>query len=101
MKKIIFSIVAVTSMFATDYSSMTLEELLSQKGTISTEEKADYQAAMKDKVQSLTPEQRAEYNIGQNGTNNSQGMGTVKRLKDGSGTGNMYKYKGSNGGGKH
>lgn len=101
MKKILLSTLAVTAMFATDYSSMTLEELLSQKGTIASEDKADYQAAMKDKVQSLTPEQRAEYNIGQNSTNNSQGLGTVKRLKDGTGTGNMYKYKGSKGGGKN
>lgn len=96
MKKLLIFPLLTLSLFATDYSSMSLEELLSNKGTIPAEDKTAFQDAMKSKVQALTPEERASMNLGKDNTN---GKGTMQRLRDGSGTGNMY--KGSRSGGKH
>lgn len=90
MKKLLTLTLMATAMFATDYSSMTIDELAVLRGTVPTEERADYQSAMQSKMQTLTPEERAEYR---------GGIGTQQQLKDGSGSGNMYQYKGSRGGG--
>ena len=97
MKKLIILPLFTLSLFAADYTSMSLEELLTQKGTVLPEDKTAFQDAMKSKVQALTPEERAAMNLGKN-SDNTNGKGEMKRLKDGTGGGNMY--KGSKGG-KH
>jgi len=61
MKKLILACaVSTLALMATDYQSMTIDELVALKGTVPVDERADFQAAMQEKMQSLTPEERAE-----------------------------------------
>lgn len=92
MKKQLLILLAATSLFAADYNEMTLEELLSAKGTVPVEERTDFQSAMQDKMQSLTPEERAEIGVGRSGSSLN---GTGQQLRDGSGMGGMHR------GGRH
>lgn len=82
MKKLLGLILLSGILFATDYSSMSLEDLLSQKGSVPELERESFRTEMKSRMQSLTPEERAEYR-----QKNQQ----KKQLRDGSGSGNMYK----------
>ncbi len=93
----------LSTLFGADYSSMSIEELQNAKGTVPAEERAAFQAAMREKVQGLSPEERAELGIGKNRFNEDMGQGTTQRLRDGSGSGGSYKGskgKGSYGGGR-
>ena len=102
MKKILTLTLMATAMFATDYSSMTIDELAVLRGTVPTEERADYQSAMQSKMQALTPEERAEYRGGIGAQNQTQEMNkiqTQQKLRDGSGAGSMNMYQGSRAGG--
>jgi hypothetical protein len=71
----------ITNVFAVDYSSYTIEELVNSRGTVAPEDISSFRAAMKLKMQSLPAEERSLY----------KGNGSQKRLKDGSGGGNQYK----------
>jgi len=82
MKKLLGLVLLSTVLFATDYSSMSLEEMLSQKGSVPELEREAFRTEMKSRMQALSPEERAEYR-----QKNMQ----KKQLKDGSGSGNMYK----------
>ncbi|MDY0321397.1 MAG: hypothetical protein RBR23_06665 [Arcobacteraceae bacterium] len=93
MKKLVLSAVLVANLFAVDYSSMTIDELRSLRGSVGTEEQEAFRSAMQSKMQTLTPEERSAYRDSQVAAN-----GTQQRLKDGSGSGGMY--KGSKGQGK-
>ncbi len=102
MKKLLTLTLMATAMFATDYSSMTIDELAVLRGTVPTEERADFQSAMQSKMQALTPEERANYRGGigtQNQTQQRNQTQTQQRLRDGSGAGSMNMYQGSRGGG--
>lgn len=90
MKKILFSsLVIAVSLFATDYSSMSIDELSSLRGSVLEQDRDAFKAAMQSKMQTLTPQERAFYK----GMGNGQGQ----MLRDASGSGGMY--KGSKGGG--
>ena len=91
-KLVLSSFLLVSSVFAVDYSTMTLDEMLSQRGTVDAANRDAFRTEMQNKMQSLTPEERADLR-----GSNSKGQGTQQRLKDGTGGGNMY--KGSRGGG--
>jgi hypothetical protein len=93
MRKTLLATLIATSLFATDYTSMTLDELNALKGTIATEDRDAFKSAMQSKMMELTPEQKAAVERGMSGT---KGQGTIQRLRDGSGAGGMY--KGSRGG---
>lgn len=93
MKKILVLTLFISAVFATDYSSMSLEELQSLKGSVPVEQRSAFQQAMRAKMSELTPQQRQEFN---NANKNAKGVG--QRLQDGSGSGGMY--KGSHGMGK-
>lgn len=85
MKKIIFTTALLAStLFGVDYSTMSIDELNSLKGSIPAEERESFRAAMQSNMQSLTPEERATYRT-------SSGQGQGKMLRDGTGGGNMYK----------
>lgn len=98
MKKLLILCLIAGSAFAVDYNAMSLEELQSLKGTVPTEERAAFQAAMREKVQGGTTE-----GVGKNRFNEDRGQGTTQRLRDGSGMGGMYKgsRSGGFGGGGH
>jgi len=58
MRNIIISVLLIANLFAIDYSSMSLQELKNQRGGIAPEDKEAFKAAIKAKMQSLSPEQR-------------------------------------------
>jgi hypothetical protein len=91
MKEIIIIALISSSIFATDYSSMTLDELQNLKGSIAQEERIEFQTAMKSKMQSLSYEERIAL---KDENHKSQYCSS----RDGSGSGNMYKGTRGNGG---
>ena len=96
MKKILCINLFSLALFATDYSTMSLDELLQQRGTVDAIDKEVYQAEMQSRMQTLTPEERSAIPRGQG---NGSGNGQRKMLKDGTGGGNMYKGSRGHGGG--
>jgi hypothetical protein len=55
MKKTILALGFLTiGLMATDYSTLTLDELLALRGTVSVEDQADYQAEMVNRMDSLS-----------------------------------------------
>jgi hypothetical protein len=100
MKKLLLiTLLATTTLFATDYDSMSIDELNTLRGTVPTEDRDSYRSAMQSKMQTLTPEERSSYR-----SSNGKGSGQGKMLRDGSGGGNMYKGSrngGFGGGGRH
>lgn len=97
MKKSISILLLSTSIFATDYSSMSIDELANLRGNIATEDRDAFRSAWQDKTQYLTPEEQMAYKKG-SGSANSNATQTQQRLKDGSGSGNMYKGSHGHGG---
>jgi hypothetical protein len=73
-----------STLFAADYTSLTTDELNALKGTISPEDRDAFKSEMQSRMQSLTPEERATYR-------SSNGSGNGQMLRDGTGSGNMYK----------
>jgi hypothetical protein len=99
MKKLILGIFMVSNLFGVDYNTMSLEELLSKKGTIPQEDRASFQSAMQSKMSTMSTEERQALSKSKKGMGN--GNGVMKRLQDGTGGGNMYKgSRGFGGGGK-
>jgi hypothetical protein len=100
MKKFI-SILILSSifLFATDYSSMSIDELANMRGNIPTEDRDAFKNAWQSKTQYLSPEEKISYmEAKRTGSENGKGTMTRQRLKDGSGGGNMYKgSRGKNG----
>ncbi len=83
--------------YATDFSSYTTDELLEMRGTVAVEDRDAFRSELQDRLQSMTPEERAAYDIGRNGGTGS-GLGIQDRLRDGSGLGGMH--QGANRGGR-
>ena len=95
------ALMLVTPVLATDYSSMTTEEMAALRGTRShatVEEQAAFQQEWQDRVQQMTPEERQQFagkpaNAVQDGSGAKYGQGT----RSGSGSGDGM---GGNGGGR-
>jgi hypothetical protein len=93
MKKLLTITILTISLFATDYSSMTLDELKNLRGTVSDTDKIAYRSAIQNKMSTLTPEERDTYRT----SNTTQ---SKQRLRDGSGSGGMYRGSKGHGGGR-
>ena len=96
-KLLLASLLLAGSAFATDYTSMTLDEMLAQKGSVDVENRDAFRTEMQSKMQALTPDERAS-------VMNSNNMGQGMKLQDGTGSGGMYggsMGSGSMGGGGH
>ena len=62
MKKSLLSLMAMSVMaFAVDYSSMSATELAALRGTVPTEDKAAFQAAMQSKMATMSAEERQAF----------------------------------------
>lgn len=68
-------LLGVTSVWAADFSSYTTEELIQMKGTIAVEDRDDFRVEMQSRFQAMTPEERAQYNVGRNLGGQGQGQG--------------------------
>lgn len=97
MKRLLTITLLASSVFAVDYSTMSIDELSSLRGTVPIEERAAFRDAFQTKMQTLTPEERSTYRNGM-GTQDRTMSQTQQRLRDGSGAGSMNMYKGTKGG---
>ena len=96
MKRVILAaILAAGALNATDFSSMSNEDLVSVRGTVATEEQADFRAELQSRVSSMTTEQREELGVtpGANAKGESHGVAA----RDGSGVGSMGEASGGTG----
>jgi len=103
MKKTVAGILFLgITLFGADYTAMSLDDLLLQKGSVPEADRAAFQSAMQSKMGALSPEERANIqnaNGGKaKGTNGGQGQKIQK--KDGTGGGNMNKGTKGQGGGR-
>lgn len=58
MRNIIISVLLAATLFAVDYSSMSIHELKNHRGGVAPEDKPAFKAAMQAKMQALSPEER-------------------------------------------
>ena len=74
MKKIILALVTLSIVaFAADYSSMSVTDLQSLRGTVPTEDKAAFQSAMQSKMATATADERAAMRQSKSGAANGSG----------------------------
>jgi hypothetical protein len=59
--------------FATDYSTMSVTDLQSLRGTVPTEDKAAFQSAMQSKMPTATADERAAMRQSKSGAANGSG----------------------------
>lgn len=70
MKNLIALIVLVSGVFATDFSQMCIDKLISMRGSVPTADRAAFEEEIQKRIQGMTPEERQKYK-GMRG----QGMG--------------------------
>ncbi|NKQ41007.1 MAG: DUF1104 domain-containing protein [Sulfurovum sp.] len=64
MKKFILIAGLLTAtMFAADFSKISLEDLNKMRDQVTAEDKADYIAEIKKRMQEMAPEEKAKYEI--------------------------------------
>lgn len=74
MKKIMLALAALSAIaFATDYSSLSVSELQSLRGTVPTEDKTAFQSAMQSKMPTASPEERSSMRQSKSGAANGSG----------------------------
>ena len=62
MKKTVLTLGLLTlSLMATDFSSMTTDELINLRGTVAVEDRTDFRAEMQSRVASMTAEERTSF----------------------------------------
>jgi Ca2+-binding EF-hand superfamily protein len=62
MKKTVLTLGFLTlALVATDFSSMTTEELINLRGTVAVEDRADFRAEMQSRVSTMTAEEQASF----------------------------------------
>jgi len=85
MKKSLLALVALSVMaFGVDYSAMSATELAALRGTVPTEDRAVFQAAMQEKMQALSPAERATLT---GAKTSNPGMGSMGANAGGAGSG--------------
>lgn len=90
MKKImIISALACMALWATDFSQMSTEELMSMRGTVPLDERPAFQQEMQKRMQTLTPEERQKYMGSGQGQGMGKGMGVGQGMGMGQGQGMM------------
>jgi hypothetical protein len=88
-KKILISISFLTiTLFGADYSSMGMEDLLLQKGSIPEADREAFKSAMQAKMGSMSDEER---NTLQKSHKGEKQNGDKMEKKDKTGGGNMFK----------
>jgi len=77
MKKILLIGCLIAFANATDYKSLSTEELVKMKGSVSSSDRDAFKSEMQDRMSKMTPEERSKYNLNSrkgNGQGNGQGM---------------------------
>lgn len=95
MKKILLAAMLATGILsATDFTSMSTEDLVGLKSKVAVQERAAFQVEMQSRVSTMSAEERATLGISPGGTGKAYG----DTLRDGSGTGSMGASSGGSGG---
>lgn len=96
MKKFAFMFLSTVAIYATDYSTMTLEELQSSRGSVAEADRSAFQSEMQSRMQSLSPEERqaASSSMRQSKSGAQDGTGSQMRQGGGSGGGGGKQYRG-------
>jgi len=95
MKRVILATILATGILsATDFTSMSTEELVNLKGTVATEEREAFRTEMQSRVSAMATEERVALGIAPGRTGNSYGT----TARDGSGIGSMGESSGGMGG---
>lgn len=76
MKKVVLAalLVAAGSIFATDYSSMSTEELKAMRGSVPSEDRATFQSEMQKRASTMSAEERASMKKSKSGPADGTGM---------------------------
>lgn len=94
MKKVVLcAIMAAGILSATDFSSLSTEELASMRGTVPVDEREAFRTEFQSRIASMSAEERAAIGVGMNA-----GAGAGVKLQDGSGLGSMGSGTGGLGG---
>jgi hypothetical protein len=70
MKKILLIVGLIVVAVATDYKSLSTEELVKMKGSVSEAQRDEFRNELHQRMSKMTPEERAKYSKNGNG----QGM---------------------------
>jgi hypothetical protein len=74
MKKTLLALAALSVVaFATDYSTMSVTDLQSLRGTVPTEDKTAFQSAMQSKMPTATADERTAMRQSKSGAANGSG----------------------------
>ncbi len=100
MRKIFLATIFMAGMLcATDFTSMSTQDLLNLRGTVSAENQASFRNELQSRVSTMTTEERESLGAAQNSTNSYNGNGYGLTSRDGTGTGSMGASSGGFGGG--
>jgi len=105
MKKLAFLAILASSMvFAVDYSTMSLTELQTLRGTVAEADKPAFQTEMQSRMSALTPEERQAVSTSMkqsksgtmSGTGTQARKGTMQRVQTSTttGVGTMQRMRG-------
>ncbi len=100
MRKVILSAILLAGLLnATDFSSMTTEQLLAMRGSVPVDERAAFKAELQNRIKNMTAEEKQALGItpGVNAKNKNKGHGVMAR--DGSGIGSQGDAAGGTGDG--
>jgi hypothetical protein len=93
-KTILITAVAMSiSLFGADYASMSTDQLMNMRGTLSAAEHPAFSEELQKRVQNMSDEEKAKYNVGRGlggsprGGGMGQGAGRGMMPQDGSGGG--------------
>jgi len=91
----VLSLSLASALNATDFTSMTTEELLNLKGTVTTEEREAFRDELRSRISTMSTEEKESLGI----TPNGYGDMTGSAPQDGTGLGNTGETRGGFGGG--
>jgi len=78
MKRTVLAIGFLTlGLMATDFSSMTTEELIALRGTVAVEDRADFRAEMQSRMATMTPEEQAAFTASRQAVGGGMGGGAT------------------------
>lgn len=84
MNKVILAALMSLSLFATDYTSMSLEELQALRGSVPVEERTAFQAEMQSRVAAMSEQERAAFSQSMKQSKSDPMDGTGTQMKNGS-----------------
>jgi len=101
MKKLALALVFIAGLLnATDFSSMSTEDLLNLKGSVPVDERDAFRTEMQSRISNMSSDEKAALGVGESKFSHGLANGTAQRLRDGSGSGGMYKGSRGRGGGR-